>query len=85
MFTKSVNSVLPHVREPIGTSFFLITSTTCRNKISKISATFTFRLHMVECKLVKFIGFSAINTCTVKMLFDTAPPKTLSFRGCHGY
>ena len=85
MFTKSVDSVLSHVREPIGTSLFLIASTTCRDEITEISATFTFRLHMVECELVKFIGFSAINTCTVKMLFDTAPPKTLSFRGRHGY
>jgi hypothetical protein len=32
-----------------------------------------------------FIMFSAINTLTIKMLFDTAPPKALCFRGCHGY
>jgi hypothetical protein len=43
------------------------------------------RMDMVKSKFINVIGSSAIDTCTVKMLFDTAPPKALGFRGCHGY
>jgi hypothetical protein len=86
LFSWGNTEGIPHPREPVTTTFCLIALPTAGDKIgSKILATRTARTNMIECKFMKFIGHSAINTLTIEVLFNGTSPHPFGFRTCHGY
>jgi len=72
---RSESKLIPHPVLPIGTSFSLITCAASADTVTIqiFSPSFT-GLHMVDCKFINVIRFSAIHTSLTKVFFDRTTP-----------